>query len=112
MAIKKCALADCGRLAVLNKQLIEDEGHDNPMDVAQLAERMAAFSPASTTPTTSGARALRATRCWANALVRAPWAQYLRHFFICREQRRRGYGRRFFRELLANWARRASTSRC
>jgi ribosomal protein S18 acetylase RimI-like enzyme len=31
------------RLAILNKRLIEDERHPNPMDVAQLAERMSAW---------------------------------------------------------------------
>ncbi len=30
-------------LANLNKQLIEDEKHDNPMDVDQLRERMKGF---------------------------------------------------------------------
>lgn len=101
MSISKCTLADCGRLAVLNKQLIEDEGHDNPMDVAQLAERMAGFIAGEYDAyffRDAGAEG----KVLGYALVRHTVApKYLRHFFICREYRRRGYGRRFFHELLA-----------
>ncbi len=43
MSIKQCTLADCPALAVLNKQLIEDEHHDNPMTVAELEDRMRGF---------------------------------------------------------------------
>ena len=40
MEIVKAALSDVKRLAELNKYLIEDEQHPNPMNIAQLTERM------------------------------------------------------------------------
>ncbi len=40
MEIIRAELADVERLAELNKCLIEDERHPNPMDVAQLTQRM------------------------------------------------------------------------
>ena len=43
MYIRKCTLNDVKQLAILNKQLIEDEKSDNPMTVAELEERMRDF---------------------------------------------------------------------
>jgi hypothetical protein len=43
LKIKVCADADLDLLAVLNKQLIEDEQHDNKMNLEQLRERMKGF---------------------------------------------------------------------
>ena len=43
MRIRRAKLADIDQLAVLNKRLIEDEGHPNPMSVAQLAKRMSGW---------------------------------------------------------------------
>ncbi len=43
MPIVKCTLEDCHRMAILNKQLIEDEKHDNLMNEAQLEQRMKGF---------------------------------------------------------------------
>ena len=40
MEIVKAELRDVKRLAELNKCLIEDERHPNPMNIAQLTERM------------------------------------------------------------------------
>lgn len=40
MKIIKAKLSDVQKLAFFNKRLIEDEGHPNPMNVEQLAERM------------------------------------------------------------------------
>jgi ribosomal protein S18 acetylase RimI-like enzyme len=41
MKITKADLSDVEQLAELNKRLIEDERHPNPMNVQQLAQRMA-----------------------------------------------------------------------
>ena len=41
MTVDKAGLASVAELAELNRQLIEDEGHPNPMTMAELAERMA-----------------------------------------------------------------------
>lgn len=43
MKIIKATLSDVGMLAELNKHLIEDEQHPNPMTGAQLAGRMASW---------------------------------------------------------------------
>lgn len=43
MIIKKCTLEDISRLAVMNKQLIEDEKSDNPMSIQELEDRMTGF---------------------------------------------------------------------
>ena len=43
MKIKKCFFGDAGRLAELNKQLIEDEKSDNHMDMEELKSRMETF---------------------------------------------------------------------
>ncbi len=40
MEIVKAELRDVKRLAELNKNLIEDERHPNPMNIAELTERM------------------------------------------------------------------------
>ena len=41
--IKKCTLEDIPQLALLNKQLIEDEKSNNAMSVKELEERMHEF---------------------------------------------------------------------
>lgn len=43
MVIRKCKLEDIPKLALLNKQLIEDEKSDNPMSIQELEERMTGF---------------------------------------------------------------------
>jgi len=84
-------------LAVLNKQLIEDEHHDNPMTIVELEERMRGFL---TGP-------YRAYYCIVDgsvagyALVKTDVRPiYLRQFFICRDARRKGHGKAFFHALL------------
>ena len=43
MEIVKAKLTEIERLAELNKHLIEDEQHPNPMNIAELTERMKAW---------------------------------------------------------------------
>ena len=43
MMIEKCTLKDISQLALLNKQLIDDEKSDNPMNISELEERMSGF---------------------------------------------------------------------
>ena len=43
MDIQKCSLDDVERLAVLNKQLIEDEKSDNTMTYDELKTRVRGF---------------------------------------------------------------------
>jgi len=97
LKIRVCTDDELDLLAVLNKQLIEDEQHENKMSVEQLRERMKKFI-------NSDYKAYlfeENSKTIGYALVdhtRQPL--YLRQFFICRDVRRKGYGRAAFKELL------------
>ncbi|GMK47070.1 hypothetical protein PghCCS26_42000 [Paenibacillus glycanilyticus] len=90
--------ADLELLAGLNKQLIEDERHDNAMTVSELLERMRHFM---------GTAYKAYLFEQGNALIgyalvdhtRQPL--YVRQFFICRDQRRNGFGKLAFGKLAA-----------
>ncbi|WP_143044350.1 GNAT family N-acetyltransferase [Paenibacillus sp. CF384] len=96
LTIQLCTTDDVELLAVLNKQLIEDEKHDNTMDIEQLKARMKHFIE-------TDYRAYKfvvSDEVRGYALVnhsRSPL--YLRHFFICRKDRRNGYGKLAFVKL-------------
>ena len=98
ITIRPATVADAGDLAVMNKQLIEDEKHDNPMTMPELKERMAGFLSGD----------YNALFCVDENAAILGYAlinnnvkpTYLRQFFICRDQRRKGYGRQFFHKLL------------
>ncbi len=97
MEIRKCAIADCGQLARMNRQLIEDERHDNTMPVPELQARMEGFLESDYTAFffVVGSDPV------GYALVKHTCSPlYLRQFFICREQRRKGFGTEAFRLLL------------
>ncbi|MDH5676889.1 MAG: protein tyrosine phosphatase family protein [Myxococcales bacterium] len=88
-------------MARLNRELIEDEGHDNPMDLAQLEARMAAWLR----------RRYRAVIFFDEHGATVAYALYrddergghhLRQFFVVRERRRRGHGRRAMELLEAD----------
>lgn len=95
--------ADCRLLAEFNAQLIRDEGHRNPMSVAELAERMRAWL----------AGEYRAVIFAAEqgpvgyALFREePEHIYLRQFFVQHDSRRQGIGRAAIEHLVRNeWPR-------
>jgi predicted acetyltransferase len=98
MNYRIAAVTDCSQLGRLNHQLIQDEGHRNSMTVAQLEERMRDWM-------TSGEyRAVlfeeeSATVAWA--LFRETETEvHLRQFFVVRERRREGIGRRAIGGLL------------
>lgn len=88
--------ADLDRLADWNRQLIEDERADNPMDASQLRERMRGWLAAS----------YRAVIFEIDAQP-VGYALYLpdedgiypRQLFVDRAQRRRGIGRRAVERL-------------
>ena len=89
---------DCTLLGELNHQLIRDEGHRNQMNPEQLRDRMGKWLE----------RDYRAVMfeedgCVVGyALFREEQNEiYLRQLFICRDQRRRGLGRRAI-EILKN----------
>ena len=97
MEIVKCTLSDAGRLAMLNRQLIEDEGSDNPMTLEELETRMRGFLDADydafffTEESEVIGYALVSTK--ASPL-------YLRQFFISRDHRRDHRGTEAFRLLM------------
>lgn len=97
MSIYKCTLADSRQLAIFNKQLIEDEKHDNTMTIDELEKRMIEFISGD-----YNAYFYRDHGAMVGyALVKASSnPKYLRQFFIYREYRRKGYGKTFFTELL------------
>ncbi|MBD3917873.1 GNAT family N-acetyltransferase [Paenibacillus sp. PR3] len=87
---------DLDMLAAMNKQLIEDERHDNPMDIPQLRERMQSFIEGSYAAYIFEAE----DTVLGYALVdhsRSPL--YLRQFFISRSSRGQGNGKAAFRAL-------------
>lgn len=99
LRIRSADDADLEILADLNRQLIEDERHDRSagLSVEQLRTRMAEFIH-------SDYRAYlfeRDSAVIGYALVNHKSEPlYLRQFFICRQERRKGYGRRTFEQLL------------
>src|SRR3712207_2637032 len=89
--------SDLDRLAELNQQLIQDEGHRNRMDLEQLRERMAQWLEGSYRAVLFEQSGLVV----AYALYREDAGMiYIRHFFVVREQRRSGIGRRAIGLLL------------
>lgn len=97
MLIKKCTMDDARKLAVLNKQLIDDEKSSNPMNIAQLEERMQGFLQTEydayffVVDEETVGYALVKNNCTP---------LYLRQFMIDRKYRRQHYGTEAFRALL------------
>ncbi|GFN33499.1 hypothetical protein [Paenibacillus xylaniclasticus] len=81
LTIKICTDEDLHFLATLNKQLIEDEQHDNKMDIEQLRERMKAFIHTDYT----AYQFIENGQVVGYALINhTKQPLYLRQFFICR----------------------------
>lgn len=89
---REASEADLGLLAEWNHQLIRDEGHRNSMTVAQLAERMKKWLKGE----------YRAVLFSTDGLVayalfkRDEDLIYLRQFFVRRDMRRSGIGRKAY----------------
>ena len=90
MTWRKATKRDCRILAELNHQLIDDEGHRNQMNVAELEERMKNWLDEAYEAALFDVGGEVA----AYALYRAQTGEiYLRHFFVVRHRRRQGIGR-------------------
>ena len=91
MTFRAATFDDCSRLAELNHQLIRDEGHRNRMTVPELEHRMRGWISAEY-------RAIIYEddgEVVAYALFREePEEIYLRQFFVVRDRRSQGIGRR------------------
>lgn len=90
LRIDKATGAEASLLAQLNFQLFEDEEHPYPMTLAALTERMVRWI--------AGEYEVLLFRRGDRVAGYAVWrvedrGAYLRHFFICRDQRREGLGR-------------------
>lgn len=97
MRIRKCTMDDISQLAILNKQLIEDEKSDNPMSIKELEERMLGLL-------NSDYEAfffLAEETIVGYALVKNSCTPlYLRQFLIDRAYRKKHYGTEAFHTLL------------
>lgn len=99
MEVERALPADAALLAPLNKRLIEDEGHPNPMTVSELVERMAGWL--------AGAYIAYVLRegdtIAAYALYRDDGdTYYLRQLYVERGFRRRGLATHLLDWLYAN----------
>ena len=91
LRIDKANDTEVDLLAQLNRQLDEDEPHPYPLPLSALGERMARWIG-------SGESEVLLFRRGDRVTGYAAWrvedrGAYLRHFFICRDQRRQGWGR-------------------
>lgn len=94
--------ADLLVLTALNQQLIEDQGHDNPASGGELEQRMGRWL--------SGVYCVALIESDGAPVAYAVWREeddcvYLRQFFVAREHRRFGVGRRAFAMLRSEWGR-------
>jgi len=91
-------MQDLDLLAVWNHQMIADQGHDNPMTVAELRTRMAKWI--------SGEYQVGLFDQDGKSLAYCVWRNqeeivFLRQLFVTRDQRRQGVGKAAM-ELLSN----------
>ena len=97
MQIRKCTITDIPKLAVLNKQLIDDEKSNNPMNINELEIRMKGFLEKDY----SAYFFVENSQIIGYALVRITSnPMYLRQFLIDRNYRENHYGTQAFQMLL------------
>ena len=99
MTINRADASDAVELAELNRQLIEDEQHPNPMTRAELAERMITWMEEGYTCYVARSGGATAGYC----LFRDDGTHYyLRQLFVARGQRRRGIATALMDWMYAN----------
>lgn len=97
MQLQKCSVKDVSKLALLNKQLIEDEKSDNAMNINELEKRMKEFLETDY----SAYFFIEDSRIVGYALIRnTDNPVYLRQFLIDRNYRKNHYGTQAFQMLL------------
>ncbi len=90
MDYRTASEGDLPLLAELNQQLIHDEGYPNPLSVTELEYRMRGWLIRAYTAVLF----LNEAKVVGYALYRSHDSGiFLRQFFICRAERRRGFGR-------------------
>jgi GNAT superfamily N-acetyltransferase len=96
MNFRRATFDDCALLAELNHQLLRDEGHRNRMTVPELEQRMRGWLASEY----AGVIFEEAGAVVAYGLYREqPGEIYLRQFFVVRNRRREGIGRKAFEIL-------------
>ena len=99
MTINRADASDAEELAELNRQLIEDEQHPNPMTQAELAERMIRWMEEGYACYVARSGGVTAGYC----LYRDDGKHYyLRQLFVARSQRRRGIATALMDWMYAN----------
>jgi ribosomal protein S18 acetylase RimI-like enzyme len=99
MIIKQATLSDIDTLAALNKLLIEDEKHPNPMNIEQLAARMSGWLQAEY----HGYLAKMDDRIAAYCLYRDDGQYYyLRQLYVDRSFRRQSIATQLLDWMFAN----------
>ncbi|MFO1415480.1 MAG: GNAT family N-acetyltransferase [Burkholderiales bacterium] len=97
LVVRRATTRDIARVAQWNRELIEDERHDNPATVDVLAGRMRTWLAEDYQICVFEERGTPA----GYALFREiPEWLHLRHFFVARTHRRQGVGRRAFAQLV------------
>ena len=97
MQIQKCTMEDVSKLALLNKQLIDDEKSDNPMNLNELESRMKGFLETDY----NAYFFIENSQIIGYALIRYTSSPiYLRQFLIDRNYRKNHYGTQAFQMLL------------
>lgn len=91
LRIQKATRAETPLVTELNRQLDEDEPHPHPLPLSALTERMARWIQ-------TGEYEVLLLRRGERVVGYAVWrpedrGTYMRHFFICRDQRNQGWGR-------------------
>ncbi len=101
LRFRPATLADTDLLGRLNHQLIKDEGHRNPMNLAELTERMRAWLAGDGYEALLGYDGDEAV---AYVLWRdQPDSVYLRQIFVQRDYRRQGTARHLMLTLFQRW---------
>ena len=97
MQIQKCTMRDVPKLALFNKQLIDDEKSDNAMNITELENRMKRFLETDY----SAFFFIEDSQIIGYALVKnTSDPVYLRQFLIDRNFRKHHYGTQAFQLLL------------
>jgi GNAT superfamily N-acetyltransferase len=98
MNLRAAQRSDAAALARMNGELIRDEGHRNPMSVAELEARMAKWLEGEYQAVLFEEDG---TALGYALFKREPEWVYLRQFFVARGRRRKGIGREALRRLRA-----------
>ena len=97
MEIKKCTLKDIAQLAILNKQLIDDEKSDNFMSIKELEDRMIGFL---NTEYDAYFFMVEGAVVGYALIKNSCKPLYLRQFLIERKYRKKNYGTEAFKSLI------------